>query len=282
MLNINKLTVSVIIPCFKQAQYLPDALNSVLVQTYSDWECIIVNDGSPDNTKEIALEWVSRDSRFKYLEQENKGLSEARNHGIKKSTGKYILPLDADDKIGSKYLELAVKEFENDPSLKLVYCEAEYFGDKTGKWELPSYNFKSLLEFNMIFCSALFKRVDFNNTRGYSKEFKEGFEDWNFWLDLLTPYDNVMRLPQTQFYYRIREESRTKSLDINIKKRLRNQVFANHINAYNDHDICATDIISLRRQYEDLINSKHYKLGYFLLHPIAGLKGKLVRIFEKK
>ena len=88
--------VSIIVPCFKQAMYLPETLDSVLLQTYSNWECIIVNDGSPDNTDEVVERYVNQDTRFKYVKQQNRGLSTARNIGIERSRGEYILPLDAD------------------------------------------------------------------------------------------------------------------------------------------------------------------------------------------
>ena len=93
--------VSVIVPCYNQAQYLDEALQSILNQSFTDWECIVVNDGSKDNTEFISNEWIKKDSRFKYVYQDNGGLSNARNVGIKKAEGEFILPLDADDKIGA-------------------------------------------------------------------------------------------------------------------------------------------------------------------------------------
>ncbi|MFV8358229.1 glycosyltransferase family 2 protein, partial [Flavobacterium sp. XS1P32] len=92
---MNNPQVSIIVPCFNQAQYLSEALKSVLEQTYENWECIIVNDGSPDDTKQIAQKWVEKDSRFKYIFKENGGLSSARNEGINYAKGTFILPLDA-------------------------------------------------------------------------------------------------------------------------------------------------------------------------------------------
>lgn len=77
--SLNLSLISVIVPCYNQAQYLDECLQSVLDQTYQNWECIIVNDGSPDNTEEIALRWTKKDSRFRYLKKENEGLSSARN-----------------------------------------------------------------------------------------------------------------------------------------------------------------------------------------------------------
>ena len=117
--------ISVIVPCYNQAQYLDECLQSVLDQTYTDWECIIVNDGSPDHTEEIAKKWVEKDTRFIYLSKENGGLSSARNAGIEIAKGEWILPLDADDKIGNLYLELGEKEFDKDYTI--VYCDAAFF-----------------------------------------------------------------------------------------------------------------------------------------------------------
>ncbi|HEU4496898.1 MAG TPA: glycosyltransferase family 2 protein, partial [Flavobacterium sp.] len=97
--------MSIIVPCFNQSQYLGEALQSVSEQTYTDWECIIVNDGSPDDTEEVSKEWCEKDARFKYLYKENGGLSSARNAGIAVAGGEYILPLDADDKIAPEYAE---------------------------------------------------------------------------------------------------------------------------------------------------------------------------------
>lgn len=89
--------VSVIVPCYNQAHFLPDTLASVLAQTYPLWECIIVNDGSTDHTRAVAHEWQNKDSRFKYVEKKNGGLSSARNTGLRVAMGEYIQLLDADD-----------------------------------------------------------------------------------------------------------------------------------------------------------------------------------------
>ena len=86
--------ISVIVPCYNQAQYLDECLQSVLNQTYQNWECIIVNDGSPDNTHEIAESYCRKDARFKYFYKENGGLSSARNAGISISNGEFIQFLD--------------------------------------------------------------------------------------------------------------------------------------------------------------------------------------------
>ena len=112
--------ISVIIPCYNQAGYLPETLESLFQQTYPYWEAIIVNDGSPDDTEKIALEYVGKDQRVHYVYKENGGLSSARNKGIECARGEFILPLDADDIIKPEYIEKALKAFEQNPQIKLL------------------------------------------------------------------------------------------------------------------------------------------------------------------
>ncbi len=84
---MDEVKVSVIIPCYKQADFLPDALESLLKQTYRNWEAIVVNDGSPDNTEEVVRQYMQQDNRISYLPQQNQGVSAARNNGIKQAKG---------------------------------------------------------------------------------------------------------------------------------------------------------------------------------------------------
>src|SRR5450432_4194524 len=89
--------ISVIVPCYRQAKYLPDAVKSLIGQSYRHWECIIINDGSPDDTREVAAEQVRLDSRIRYVEQANGGCSSARNRGLTEANGDFVQFLDADD-----------------------------------------------------------------------------------------------------------------------------------------------------------------------------------------
>ena len=81
--------ISIIVPCYNQVQYLDECLQSVLDQTYTNWECLIIDDGSPDNTEDLAKIWVEKDERFHYFKKENGGVSSARNFGIEKAKGGY-------------------------------------------------------------------------------------------------------------------------------------------------------------------------------------------------
>ncbi|MDQ6472079.1 glycosyltransferase family A protein [Flavobacterium sp. LHD-80] len=212
--------ISIIVPCYNQAQYLDECLQSVLQQTYIDWECIIVNDGSPDDVGIIAKKWQAKDLRFKYIEKENGGVSSARNVGIGVAQGVFILPLDADDKIGMNYIEKAVIAFEENNSLKLVYCRAEKFGDEVGSWNLPNFTLQELSSDNLIFCSALYKKSDWELIGGYDEKMVTGLEDWEFWIALLKNSGEVFKLEDVGFYYRIKTNSRQKDLKNSERKEL--------------------------------------------------------------
>ena len=146
---INKITVlfnkkctekvSVIVPVYNVLPcYIEEALDSALASTYQNIEIIVVNDGS---TSKETLSFLKNynNQKVKIINQINMGLAEARNTGIKNATGKYILPLDADDKIEPTYIEKAVKIIDSKKKIGIVYCEADMFGAINKKWELPEF-----------------------------------------------------------------------------------------------------------------------------------------------
>lgn len=209
--------VSVIIPCYNQGSYVDEAVESVLGQSYQDFEIVIVNDGSTDeliNTKLLSY----NKPKTRVIVTANQGLAEARNTGIRNSSGEFILPLDADDKIGPTYLEKAVKIFESDSSVGIVYCNASLFGEKVGKWDLPDFSVKEILLNNIIFCSGIYRRKDYNRTVGYRKEMKYGFEDWDYWLSLIELDLKVVQIPDRLFFYRIKKGSMIGTLSNDIGK----------------------------------------------------------------
>lgn len=209
--------ISVVVPCYNQAQYLDECLQSVLDQTYENWECIIVNDGSPDNTEEVAQKWIQKDSRFKYLYKENGGLSSARNAGIEIANGRWILPLDCDDKIANRYLELAAQEFSKNYSL--IYCDSEFFGDVVGAFALPEFNFEEILYQNLIFCSAIFPKSAWETVKGYDTNLIYGREDWEFWINLLSHHQiKVKKLDYVGFFYRRKTQSMDNDLNADLHK----------------------------------------------------------------
>lgn len=224
--------ISVIVPCYNQAQYLDECLQSVYDQTYPNWECIIVNDGSPDHTEKVAQRWLEKDSRFRYVYKENGGLSSARNAGIGVAKGEWILPLDADDKIGSKYLALAEREFINNPTV--VYCKAEFFGNVQKPWSIKYQNYESLKLYNQIFCSAFFKVSDWRISSGYDECMNLGREDWDFWLSILDENSLVVQLDYLGFYYRRKEDSMdlTINQDEILLNNVENYIYKKHLYNY--------------------------------------------------
>lgn len=122
--------VSIIVPCYNQARYLPDALASVASQTYPHWECIIVNDGSLDHTSEVARQWLEKDDRFKYVEKQNGGLSSARNAGLKLAKGEYIQLLDADDLLEADKIKVQItRSVEDRGGVDVWVSGYRYFQD---------------------------------------------------------------------------------------------------------------------------------------------------------
>lgn len=125
-----KPSVSIIIPCYNKAQYLGETLQSVLDQTYTNWECILVNDGSTDNTETIAKVYCEKDNRFYYFLKKNEGVSCARNFGIKKAKGNFVIFLDADDLLADFSVAKRVEYFNNYPEQDgLVFTTQFFEGD---------------------------------------------------------------------------------------------------------------------------------------------------------
>lgn len=231
---MNNSRVSVIVPCYNHAQFILETLESLTNQTYESFECIIVDDGSTDNTRELVKNWIEDKIQFKYFFQENSGLSSARNKGITLSSGFYILPLDSDDKISGNYLEKCVSELERNQEIKIAYGEAYFFGNSFNKWNLEKYKFEDILYKNMIHCTGLFRKEDWVRVGGYDENLKEGLEDWEFWISILKKDGKVSKIKDCFFYYRLKENSMI--MDSVIKNHYgynsRVYIFEKHIEVY--------------------------------------------------
>jgi len=265
--SVDKPLVSVIVPCYNQAPYLGEALDSVLAQSYPNWECIVVNDGSTDNSEAVAREYCAKDPRIRYVVKQNGGLSSARNFGIKASRGLYILPLDGDDRISSIYVEKAVEALKGHKDVMVVYGRAEFFGTVNKPWEMGPYDFRSLLIQNLFYCTALYRRVDYDKTKGYDESMRDGYEDWDFWIQMLKHGGKVHQLSIVCFYYRQKEVSMFRDL-LKDKERLFNaslKVYTNHADVYGQYfDPPMTLIMEnekLNRVVAAYQQSRTYKVG---------------------
>lgn len=200
--------VSIIIPCYNAGKYLREAVASAQSQTYAPCEIIIVNDHSSDVHTCTVLEQLAAEGVSVITTPEGgKGPSAARNAGIFHATGVYILPLDADDKIAQTYVEKSVNVLETRSDIHICYCRASLFGLKQGTWDLPPYDPDVLLYRNMIFVTALFRKIDWEAVGGYDEEAQVGLEDHSFWLAMHARGYRAWQLPEILFSYRIRKNS---------------------------------------------------------------------------
>ena len=121
--------VSIIVPCYNQAHYLSEALQSVLEQTYTNWECIIVDDGSTDKTKSVLQSFMNQDSRFKFIQRppnRQKGANACRNFGFEHCKGKFIQWIDSDDVMLPKFVETKITLLENSSKDYLITLTEDF------------------------------------------------------------------------------------------------------------------------------------------------------------
>jgi len=264
--------VSIVVPCFNQAEYLEETIQSLLKQLYQNWECIIVNDGSTDNSLNIANNLASKDSRIFVIQQKNAGLSNARNKGIAKAKGEFILPLDADDKISDNYIAVCVNHFLADPSSSLVYGRGVKFGQINENWNLSHYSYDELLFGNMIYCTAMFKKRDWENAEGYDANMIYGYEDWEFWVNILNSTSKVVYDSSIIFFYRIRENSMFSKMAIDQILLMRQYVYKKHAEKYNPYFI---DPLSVYKNYNEIKNEYNRLFD----NPIVYLKKYVKKLF---
>lgn len=210
--------VSIIVPCYNQVQYLDEALQSVLDQTHENWECLIVNDGSPDNTEEVAKNWVAKDARFIYLHKENGGVSSARNLGIDKAKGDYLQFLDSDDFLEKEKLELSLQQMEQNDEVNLVVSNFRMFTDNPQITSEPFchlnaqlFTFENMLyqwneSFSIqmqcgFFHSSLFETIRF-------PEDISAQEDWIVWIRIFKEGCKTIFIDKPLALYRINPSSR--------------------------------------------------------------------------
>jgi glycosyltransferase involved in cell wall biosynthesis len=146
--------ISIIIPAYNSEKYITETINSVLTQTYTDWELIIIDDGSTDNTAEIVKQFCEKDDRIKYYYQENSGVSSARNLGIEKAEGNIIAFLDADDVWLEDNLSEKNKVLSDNTDVDWVFSQIIYFSQKK---EVVDNNIEDINKLNWLDSLLLWK-----------------------------------------------------------------------------------------------------------------------------
>jgi len=253
--------VSIIIPCFNQAQYLPAALQSILEQSYTNWECIIVNDGSQDNTEEIAQLWLKKDNRFRYFYKQNGGLSSARNLGLDIVAGNFVQFLDCDDVLHPEKLKASIEKCEAEPLL--VISNFEMFIDDPQNTSEPycvlnkdKFTYENILYnwgdgFSIpihcgFFSINFFKEFKFSETL-------RAKEDWIMWVTFLKNNPTIIFINKPLALYRKNAQSMTMTtnmLDDQIKAY---QILKNIVSASDFNKIT---IVLISRYYTSSSNAK--------------------------
>jgi teichuronic acid biosynthesis glycosyltransferase TuaG len=216
---LNEPLVSVIMPAHNAGKYLNESINSVIGQTYSNWELIIVDDGSTDTTATIANEYAANDPRIKYFYQEQGRQGKARNLAINNSQGYYLAFLDADDIWVNHKLQTQIEILKSRPDLDLI-CSQGYYLYEDGKsdffyttikdwnWEADSETFIKMNQVAIL--SAVVKRAAVIDAGLFTEKLAiQNMEDYHLWLKLLRKEYRFLSIPDFLFYYRVHQSQST-------------------------------------------------------------------------
>lgn len=202
--------VSVVMPCYNAEKYIRESIESVIKQTFLNWELIIVNDGSKDNTISIIQEYASKDPRIRCIDcpVPSGSPAEPRNIGIRESVGRYIAFLDSDDIWTPDKLDSQLELFSKGDYI-IVYCDYESITENGERMdrkvkEPDCCNYKQLLRFNCIGCSEAI--IDTEKI-GKPQFKKIGHEDYLFWLEIMKNGGMAINTNQVQLLYRERTSS---------------------------------------------------------------------------
>lgn len=252
-----KSKVSVVIPCYNQGKYLKETLKSVEDSSYENIEIIIVNDGSTDV---VTIETLSSLQSLGYcvIHKKNGGLSSARNYGIERATGEFILPLDSDDLISKEYIREALSVFESS-SVDIVYAKAKLFGVYNKEWQLPAFSPQEMIKGNVIFCSAIYRKSFWEKVNGYKETMKYGFEDWELWFSMLEQGAVVHRIDDIHFYYRVRANSMARTTNVKFRRIALDMIYQYHkdyILQHTDNPLILNSALTDLQKYHDRIDAR--------------------------
>ena len=213
-LNFNPL-VSVIVTCYNYEKYISTSIESVLNQTYKNIEIIVVDDGSTDLSEKVIEKYIDK---IKYIKQKNSGVSVARNNGIKKSNGTWVLSLDADDWINPHYIEDALKHIKD---YKSVICARYFFTDENlnyiektypeGNINLNNCKLENIIQDNYITQTSLYSKKMWNKCGGYNEQLKRA-EDWEFNVNMVSRGASVYYIEEREPYLKYRYHEHGKSI----------------------------------------------------------------------
>lgn len=272
----NNNLISIVIPCYNDAQYIEQSVNSALNQTYPNKEIIIVDDGSNDETKKVLK--AIEPKITKLITQENKGQSTARNVGIGFAKGDYILVLDSDDFFESSFCEKAMSIFLEKNKVKIITCQSYLLGanEKKTLFIPRGGNISNFMYANCALGTSMFKKEDWQLCGGYDEAMRKGFEDWEFFIRILRNGGTAKVIQEPLYNYRKRPDSTTAKANSN-KYELLKYVYLKHKDLYmNDYEEFIIHLLSkIEREEKEKIKNTHrleFKIGKAVLKPFRWVK----------
>ena len=229
--------VSVVIPVYNQAEFLSEAVESVVKQTYPYWECIIVNDGSTDNSEEVANRLIEKysDYNIKLLNKKNGGLADARNFAIASALGDFILPLDSDDIILPEMLKKTVSVLLANPDVSIVGTDTLRFGEVNNSYQTQGLDLNVMKKLDTLNYCSLYRKEVWEKVGGYNRNMVYGYEDWDFWISCAEAGFKEKKVAEYLFKYRIRKNS---MLTHSVQKDdlLKARIVLNHPGVYSKEE----------------------------------------------
>lgn len=278
-MKFNNKLVSIIIPCYNDAKYIEQSVNSALNQTYPIKEVIVVDDGSDDETKVILNKLAPQITKL--IIQENQGQSSARNVGIKEAKGNYILVLDSDDFFEPTFCEKAVAVFERRKEVKIITSFVNRFiaNEIVDVFKPNGGDISQFLSNNQATGSCMFLKSDFEKINGYDELMRKGYEDWEFYIRLLQNGGEAYVIQEPLFNYRLRNDSTTSKAN-KIKYNLLKYIYIKHKDLYTaNYELFITHLLNRieREELEKIKNTQRleFKIGKAILKPLQWIKSML-------
>lgn len=267
--------ISIIIPCYNDAEYVEESVNSAYAQTYNNKEIIVVDDGSNERTKKVLKKLEPKIDVL--ITQENKGAGAARNAGVVKAKGKYILTLDSDDFFEKSFCGKAVGILKDEPEARIVSCYANRFrGNESVLIKHKNATVKDFLKFNHALGNALFYKSDWEKVGGYDEKMTKGYEDWEFFIRLLKNGGYSYIIKEALFNYRLRRVSN--STRANEKKyELLKYIYLKHEELYVENYEVLIDHFLNRLEVTEKSERKNlqkleFRIGAQILMPFRTIK----------
>jgi glycosyltransferase involved in cell wall biosynthesis len=208
--------VTVVVPAYNHGRFLPETLGCLIRQTHQDWECVVVDDGSTDDTHAVVHGFSRIDPRIRYQHQDNRGLSAARNAGLMSALGRYVQFLDADDLLAEEKLERGVAWLDTHADVDVCYCNYRPMDSATGQLQecwtremlgpdpLADFLYRWELDLCIPIHCALFRRSVWRDKPAFDEHLRAK-EDWMFWVDLALRQTRFHFLDQDHAFYRMHD-----------------------------------------------------------------------------